>query len=96
MRSAYRKECWLALTAFVVAAFLTHIYPLYFWFPKLTEIEMFGFPAHYFLTLFLGWVVLMPLYALYIRVSEKIDQEIVETSRRTAEIEARAAAGGER
>ncbi|WP_025323033.1 sodium/substrate symporter small subunit [Deferrisoma camini] len=96
MNSPYRKECWLALTAFVVAAFLTHIYPLYFLFPKLTEMKLFGFPAHYFLTLFLGWVVLMPLYALYIRVSEKIDQQIVETSRPDAEPEVRLAAGGER
>lgn len=83
MSSAYRKECLLALVAFVVAAALTHIYPLYFLFPSLTEIQMFGFPAHYFLTLFIGWVVLMPLYWVYIVVSEKVDREIAESAAAT-------------
>ncbi len=98
--TAYRKECLLALAAFGGAALLTHIYPLYFLFPGLTEFQMFGLPAHYFLTLFLGWVVLMPLYALYMVASEKIDREIRESAPaepRACEPEPRrAAAGGAR
>lgn len=76
MKSLYLKECGLTLVAFVVATFLTHIYPLYFLFPQVTKMEIMGFPAHYFLTLFLGWVLVMPLYYLYMVVSEKIDADI--------------------
>ncbi len=96
MHRAYKKECMLTLVAFVVAAFLTHAYPLYFLFPGLTKIQMFGFPAHYFLTLVLGWVVLMPLYALYIHFSEKIDREIARTGAEQQAPVRRRAAGGER
>lgn len=80
MKKAYQKECMLALFSFLLAAFLTHIYPIYFLFPGLTKLEMFGFPAHYFLTLFIGWIVLMPLYWIYMNLSEKIDAEIVASS----------------
>lgn len=80
MNSAYKKECWLTLVAFLLAAFLTHIYPIYFLFPGITKLEIMGYPAHYFLTMFLGWVVLMPLYYLYMVWSERIDREIAETS----------------
>ncbi|MGF1641942.1 MAG: sodium/substrate symporter small subunit [Rhodospirillales bacterium] len=87
MLKAYKKECWLALVAFGIVTLLTHVYPMYFLLPGLTEITLFGFPAHYFLTLVLGWLVLMPLYWLYIHLSERIDQEIRETSARAAELE---------
>lgn len=80
MNSAYKKECWLALIAFAVVTLMTHLYPMYFLFPGLTEMTMFGFPAHYFLTMVIGWLVMIPLYWLYIGVSEKIDAEIRESS----------------
>jgi hypothetical protein len=37
--------------------------------------------------LILGWLVLMPVYWIYIQVSEKIDDEIRETSTRAVELE---------
>lgn len=80
MLKLYRKECMLTLVAFVLAAFLTHIYPIYFLFPELTQMQMFGFPAHYFLTLFIGWIVMMPLYWIYMGLSEKIDADISVTT----------------
>jgi putative solute:sodium symporter small subunit len=76
MKQLYRKECQLTLVAFIVTTCLTHLYPIWFLFPGLTEAMLFGFPAHYFLTLVVGWIVLMPLYWLYIHMSEKIDREI--------------------
>ena len=76
MKRLYQKECRLALVAFIVTTCLTHIFPLYFLFPGLTEATLFGYPAHYFLTLVLGWIVLMPLYWIYIQMSENIDREI--------------------
>lgn len=94
--SPYKKECWLTLVAFLLAAFLTHIYPIYFLFPGLTEIHLMGYPAHYFLTMFIGWVVLMPLYWLYVVMSEKIDREIAETSAQNVKAEQKAAKGGAR
>ncbi len=87
MSSPYKKECWLTLVAFVLAAFLTHIYPIYFLFPAITRFEVLGYPAHYFLTMFLGWLVLMPLYYLYMVLSEKIDREIEQTSAANAQQE---------
>ncbi|MBE0616902.1 MAG: hypothetical protein IH608_03090 [Proteobacteria bacterium] len=96
MHAAYKKECLLALVAFVVAAAITHIYPLYFLFPGLTKLEMFGFPAHYFLTLFIGWVVLMPLYWVYMNVSERIDREIAEANAPYPVEERKVAQGGVR
>ncbi|GAB4258107.1 MAG: hypothetical protein Kow0092_05470 [Deferrisomatales bacterium] len=96
MPKAYRQECLLALVAFVLAAFLTHIYPIYFLFPGLTRLELFGFPAHYFLTLFLGWVVLMPLYWIYMQLSEKIDREIAEFGAVEEHEPRKAAQGGAR
>ena len=76
MHKAYKKECMLTLFAFLLAAFLTHLFPLYFIFPELTQMEMLGFPAHYFLTLFIGWVVMIPLYWGYMTWSERVDLEI--------------------
>lgn len=80
MEKAYRKECWSTLGAFVVVTLLTHIFPLYFLFPGLTQIMILGYPAHYLITIVVGWLVLIPLYWIYIGISEKIDREIVETS----------------
>jgi len=76
MNAAYKKECWVTLIAFVLMTLLTHIYPMYFLFPGLTEFTIIGFPAHYFLTMVIGWLVLMPVYWIYINISEKIDDEI--------------------
>jgi putative solute:sodium symporter small subunit len=58
---------------------LTHIFPLFFIFEGLTQTFILGFPAHYFLTLVVGWLVLMPLYWIYIKTSERIDREIEES-----------------
>jgi putative solute:sodium symporter small subunit len=87
VEKAYKKECYSTLIAFAVVTFLTHIFPIYFLFPGLMQITVFGFPAHYFLTLVMGWIVLMPLYWIYIQVSEKIDRDISELSGRAAELE---------
>jgi len=80
MNQAYKKECWLTLIAFLVTMFLTHFFPVYFAFKGLTEMTLFGFPAHYFLALVAGWLVLMPLYWMYISMSEQIDREIEEST----------------
>ena len=80
MEQAYKKECRLTLLAFAVVTLMTHIFPLYFLFPELTQMVWLGFPAHYLLTIIVGWLFLIPLYWLYINASEKIDREIEETS----------------
>jgi|GEM_PF-986021 len=87
MNSAYKKECWVALIAFAVVTLLTHIFPLYFIFRDTIEealatgtMTIFGFPAHYLLTIVVGWLVVIPLYWVYINVSEKIDDEIAESA----------------
>lgn len=80
MNRAYKKECWLALIAFLVTMLLTHFFPVYFLFKDLTETTLFGFPTHYLLTLVVGWIVLMPLYWIYLTMSEQIDREIENTS----------------
>ena len=76
MRSIYLRECRTALIAFAVVTFLTHIFPVYFLFPGMVEFTIFGFPAHYLMTMVVGWLVLVPVYWYYIKVSERIDQEI--------------------
>ena len=80
MNKAYKKECWVALIAFAGFTLLTHIFPLWFLFPSITESTIFGFPTHYFVMIVVGWLVLIPLYWIYIEVSEKVDEEIAETS----------------
>ena len=80
MNSAYKKECWVALIAFAIVTVLTHIYPLYFLFPGLTETTIFGFPTHYFLSIIIAWLLVIPLYWVYINISEKVDEEIAESS----------------
>lgn len=102
MERAYTHECTLALVAFGVVTLLTHIYPMYFLFPELTKLTILGYPAHYLLTIIFGWLVLIPLYWIYIILSEKIDAEIQETSalaedaerRKKIEAESAVAAGG--
>ena len=96
MEKAYKNECYLALVAFGIVTLLTHIYPLYFLFPGLADFTIMGYPAHYFLTLVIGWVVLIPLYMVYISVSEKIDRDIAETSAQANEAEAVAAYAADR
>lgn len=80
MEKAYRNECTLALVAFGVVTLLTHLFPLYFLFPEITRYVIFGFPAHYMLTIVVGWLVLIPVYWLYIHLSEKIDRDIEQSS----------------
>ena len=79
MNAAYKKECWVTLIAFVLMTLLTHIFPMYFLFPGLTEFTILGFPAHFFLTMVIGWLVLIPVYWIYIGISEKIDAEIQDS-----------------
>ena len=78
MRSIYRRECWVSLIAFAVVTFLTHIFPVYFLFPQMVEYTIFGFPAHYLMTMVVGWLVLVPVYWYYMEISEQIDREILE------------------
>lgn len=84
MHSAYKKECTIAIVAFALVTLMTHIFPMYFLFPGLTEFTIFGFPAHYFLTIVIGWLVLIPVYWVYIQVSEKVDAEIVDSGASTS------------
>lgn len=84
MEKAYRNECLSTLVAFGVVTLLTHIFPLYFLFPEITQYTIFGFPAHYILTIAIGWLVLIPLYWIYIQISERIDREIEESSEQAA------------
>jgi putative solute:sodium symporter small subunit len=88
MHKAYLKECLLTFFAFLLAAFITHLFPVYFLFPELTQMEMFGFPAHYFLTLFIGWVAAMPLYYFYMVWSENIDAEIANSGNESNAVKA--------
>jgi putative solute:sodium symporter small subunit len=76
MWKIYQRECWVSLIAFVIVTFLTHIFPVYFLFPQIVEFTIFGFPAHYLMTMVVGWLVLIPAYWYYIKISEQIDQEI--------------------
>lgn len=87
MENAYKKECFTTLGAFIIVVALTHIFPIYFLFPELMNVYVFGFPAHYLLTLVVGWLVLMPAFWIYIQISEKIDREITDLSTRAAELE---------
>jgi len=87
MNSAYKKECWVALIAFAIVTILTHMYPFYFLFRDTIEtglatetMTIFGFPAHYFLSIVISWLLVIPLYWLYINISEKVDDEIAESS----------------
>ena len=79
MNNAYKKECLVTLAAFLLVTLMTHIFPMYFLFRGLTESTIFGFPTHYFLTIIIGWLVLIPVYWIYINVSEKIDAEIADS-----------------
>lgn len=94
MNAVYNKECISTLIAFAFMTLLTHLYPMYFLFPGLTEFTIFGFPAHYFLTMVIGWLVLMPVYYVYINISEKIDDDIREMDEADAVTGAKPARGG--
>lgn len=77
---AYKKECLFSLFSFLVVILLTNIYPLFYMFPSLTKGYIMGFPSHYFLAMFIGWVVLFFFYWFYMNVSENIDREIEASS----------------
>ncbi len=83
---AYKDECRVTLLGFIVVTVLTHLFPFYFLFPELTQVNLFGFPAHYLLTIIIGWLVLIPLYWIYIKVTDRIEKEIEESSSRAAEL----------
>ncbi|MBN2706419.1 MAG: hypothetical protein JXR89_08270 [Deltaproteobacteria bacterium] len=78
--SPYKKECWFTLISFLIVMFLTNIFPLYFMFPGLTKSYIMGYPSHYFLAMFCGWIALIPFYWFYMNVSENIDREIENSS----------------
>ncbi len=92
MRQLCRKECVVTLVAFLLVTVMTHIFPLYFLFPELTQMTLFGFPANYMLAILLSWIVMLPAYYLYIVISESIDREIARTSLAEAEEAEEAAA----
>jgi len=94
MNSAYKKECWTTLIAFALMTLLTHIFPMYFMFPGLTQFTIFGFPAHYLLTMVIGWLVLIPVWWIYIGISEKIDDEIRQMDESGSGTAAKPARGG--
>ena len=52
----FKKQCRTTLIAFVVVTLMTHIFPMYFLFPNLNKITIFGFPADYWLTIVIGWL----------------------------------------
>lgn len=80
MRSTYKKQCWVTLGTVMTVSLMTHIFPMYFLFPSLNDMRIFGFPADYWLTIVISWIVVLPVLWLYIEVSEKIDQDIDELS----------------
>ncbi len=86
MEKAYKEECRVTLLGFIIVLLLTHIFPLYFLFPGMTEVMIFGFPAHYLLTICIGWLVMIPFYYFYIRITDRIEADIEETSSRAAEL----------
>jgi putative solute:sodium symporter small subunit len=86
MHAAYKKQCRTTLIAFVLVTLMTHIFPMYFLFPELNQMTIFGFPADYWLTLVIGWLVLIPVFWIYVEISEKIDQEINDSSSGQADI----------
>jgi putative solute:sodium symporter small subunit len=93
MEQAYKKQTRVALISFLIVLALTHLFPLYFLFPGLTEFTVFGFPAHYFFTLVISWIGTMIFYFFYIQISEKIDREVEETSFAALEAEEKARGG---
>jgi putative solute:sodium symporter small subunit len=80
MQTAYKKQCRVTLITAVVVTLMTHIFPMYFLFPGLNDMRIFGFPADYWLTIVIGWLLVLPVLWLYIEVSEKVDQEINDSS----------------
>lgn len=80
MQTAYKKQCRVTLITVVVVTLMTHIFPMYFLFPSLNDMRIFGFPADYWLTIVIGWLLVLPVLWLYIEVSEKVDQEINDSS----------------
>ena len=86
MHAAYKKQCRTTLIAFLLVTLMTHIFPMYFLFPELNQMTIFGFPADYWLTLVIGWLVLIPVFWIYVEISEKIDQEINDSSNGQADI----------
>lgn len=80
MHRTYTKQCWVTLGTVMIVALMTHIFPMYFLFPGLNEMRIWGFPADYWLTMVVSWFCILPVLWLYIEVSEKIDKDIEEIS----------------
>ena len=83
---AYKDECRVTLLGFIIVTILTHIFPLFFIYPEITQYMIFGYPAHYLLTIVIGWLVMIPFYWFYIKITDRIETEIEETSARAAEL----------
>ena len=73
MEDAYRKQCRFALLSFLVVLFLTHLAPVFYFIPQLTAFYILGFPAHYFITLVVGWIGTMVFYWFYIKLMPFFD-----------------------
>lgn len=92
---AYKDECRVALWGFFIVTILTHLFPFYFLFPEITEYTLFGFPAHYLLTIIIGWLVMIPFYWFYIKITDRIEDEIEESSARAVELGASSVHAGD-
>ncbi len=76
----YRKELWS--TILFALLFFAMVYTVFIFvlFPDLKVGYILGFPTHYAITLFFGWIGLIIATYIYAKVASKFDQELEELS----------------
>jgi putative solute:sodium symporter small subunit len=76
MKSPYRKECKGTVIFFLLFLVMGHTGLWFAPFAKDLNIYVLGFPLHYFVAIFLGWIGLLVVSLFYVKWADRVDEEI--------------------
>lgn len=72
----YRKEARLTIGFFVLYLLTAHTAPWALILGTNNGVRIFGFPLHYFMAVFLGWVGVLAVSIWWNIAADKLDEEI--------------------
>lgn len=76
MNSAYKKEIWYTLIFSALLLMSGHLGLLFVAFPSLQGHMIFGFPSQYIIPVIMGWLGLMVIVTVQMKLTNNLDDEI--------------------
>ena len=77
-KKIYKTEITVTLLTILIGGISSMAFPLFFIFPQLTKITIWGFPGHFWWILFIGYIGLMIGAIFHTTVSGNIEKKMKE------------------